>query len=163
MKPPKGINYYLSMRGQNELWLRYKMLEMSTFFSDPKMHKYGSTFRSNSCCHAELTQFRELLYEGNKRHIKMEILDRLMDIGIAVWYLDSGGKTGRSKKNAYINTTKFGEEGSKIVMQYFNEVGMPCNINRDGTRLKVLFSVDGTLTLFKSIAHRFPTFMYDRI
>ena len=163
VRPPKGVNYYLSMRSQNEKWLNYKMEELPDFFSESKLRQYGKTFRCNSGCAEKITEIRNELYLNGKRNIRMEILDTLTDTGIAVWYLDSGGKTGRSKKNSYINTTKFGEDGSKIVMQYFNEIDMPCNINHDGTRLKVLFSVDGTKVLMKTIAHRFPTFMFDQI
>jgi hypothetical protein len=151
------------MRGQNEKWLRYKMAEMGNYFVDPKMHKYGNTFRCNSCCSPKITELYNEIYEKGKRRIKMSLLDPLTDTGIAIWFLDSGGKTGRCKKNAYINTTKFGKEGSEIVKQYFNELGMTCNINHDTQRLKVLFSVDGTECLFKTIAHRFPTFMFYRI
>jgi hypothetical protein len=163
VKPPKGINYYLSMRSQNEKWLFYKMAEMNGYFSEMKLHKYGNTYRCNSCCHESITKLYEDLYNGPNRQIKMSILDTLTDTGIAMWFLDSGGKTGRGKKNAYINTTKFGEEGTKIILQYFNELDLNCNINHDGKRLKILFSVTGTESLFKIIAHRFPTFMYDRI
>lgn len=163
LKPPKGINYYISMRSQNDKWLFYKMAEMPDYFTESKIHKYGNTFRCNSCCSSKITDLYEELYEDNKRKIKMSLLDPLTDTGIAIWFLDSGGKTGRGKKNAYINTTKFGQEGSKIVMQYFNELGMQCKINHDGNRLKVLFSVSGTNCLFKIIAHRFPTFMYHRV
>lgn len=163
VKPPKGTNYYLSMRGQNDKWLFYKTAEMSDYFIDPKIHKYGNTFRCNSCCSPKITDiYNEIYFEG-KRKIKMSLLDPLTDTGIAIWFLDSGGKTGRNKKNAYINTTKFGAEGSEIVKQYFNEIGMSCNINHDGNRLKVLFTVEGTICLLKTIAHRFPTFMYYRV
>lgn len=163
VKPPKGVNYYLSMRGQNEKWLFYKMAEMSDFFSNTKCHKYGSTFRCNSCCHVKITDTYNELYKNGKRFISMNILDLLTDTALAVWYLDSGSKTGRGKKNAYINTTKYGEKGSNIIKNYFNEIGIKCNINHDGKRLKVLFSVSGTDILFKTIAHRFPTFMFDKI
>ncbi len=163
VKPPKGVNYYLSMRGQNDLWLQYKMLEMPEFFKEPKLHRYNKTYRSNSCCCTALTDFHGSVYDGNRRKVTMDLLDKLMDLGIAVWFLDSGGKTGRGRKNAYINTTKFGEDGSEIVQRYFNEVDMPCNINRDGSRLKVLFTVKGTLMLLGTIAHRFPEFMYHRL
>lgn len=163
VKPPKGINYYLSMRGQHHDWLVYKMSEMSEFFPDIKLHQYGSTYRCNSCCNTKITELYDILYKDGKRNIKMETLDILTDTGIAIWYLDSGSKTGRNKKNAYINTTKFGEQGSEIIKQYFCEIGMSCNINHDGKRLKMLFSVSGTEVLFKTIAHRFPTFMYHRI
>lgn len=163
VKPPKGVNYYLSMRGQNDKWLEYKMAELSDYFKEPKLRKYGNTYRCNSSCSEELTEYRELLYEGHERKVKMEILDGLTDTGLAVWYLDSGSKTGRNRKNAYINTTKFGEEGTEIVRRYFCEVGMECRVNRDGKRIKVLFTVEGTVDLLKTIAHRFPTFMYDRV
>jgi hypothetical protein len=93
----------------------------------------------------------------------MQILDILQDTGLAVWFLDGGSKTGRSKKNAYINTTKFGKEGTKIILQYFNEVAMTCHMNKDNNRYKVLFTVKGTMCLLKTIAHRFPNFTYDRL
>jgi len=163
VKPPKGKNYYLSMRSKNELWLKYKMAEMPNFFKNPKIHQYGSTNRCNSSCCGTLTEIHDILYQGSKRHVSMEILDSLQDIALAVWFLDGGSKTGRDRKNAYINTTKFGEAGTKIVLRYFNEIGMPCNLNRDGSRLKVLFTVEGTLEFFKVTAHRFPTFMYNRL
>jgi len=163
VRPPKGKNYYLSMRSKNKEWLQYKMAEMSSYFPRPKIHLYGNTYRANSSCCEDLTRFRELLYEDDNRNVSMEILDALRDIGIAVWFLDGGSKTGRGKKNAYINTTKFGKDGTKVVLKYFNEVGMKCNVNRDGHRLKVLFAVGGTEVLLKTIAHRFPSFMYDRL
>lgn len=165
VKPPKGMNYYLSMRSQNENWLLYKMAEMPDFFEDSNLHWYSNTCRVNSRCCEALTSCYNSMYENSKRNVTVDLLDRLMirDIGIAVWYLDSGGKTGRGKKNAYINTTKFGEEGTKEVWRYFNEVDMSCNINHDGTRLKILFTVDGTEQLFKTIAPCFPMFMLDRL
>jgi hypothetical protein len=163
VRPPKGVNYYLSMRGQNESWLMYKMAEMPDYFGNSKLCWYTNTYRCNSCCSEALTRFQEKVYVGNKRNVTMEILNPLRDIGIAVWYLDSGSRTGRSKKNAYINTTKFGEAGTKVVHQYFNEVDMPCNVNRDGDRLKVLFTVSGTEALIATIGHCVPEFMLDRI
>jgi len=63
---------------------------------------------------------------------------------LATWFSDGGSKTGRNKKNAYINTTKFGEEGTQTILRYFQEIGMDCTVNHDKNRLKVLFSVDGT-------------------
>lgn len=163
VKPPRGINYYVSMRSNNDIWLEYKMIEMPDYFPEPKMRKYGNTNRCNSLCHEKITEIRELLYDGTKRKMDMPLLDGLMDTGIAVWFLDSGGKTGRDRKNAYLNTTRFGEQGTNLIRQYFCEVGMECRINRDGRRLKVLFTVDGTLSLLKTIAHRFPHFMINRV
>jgi hypothetical protein len=163
VKPPKGKNYYLSMRSKEENWLIYKMAQMPTLFKIPATHRYGNTFRCNSICTDILTELRSDLYLGDQRNISMNVLDSLHDIAITIWFLDGGSKTGRARKNAYINTTKFGKDGTDIIEKYFNEVGMECNVNRDGKRLKILFSIPGTETLFKVIAHLFPTFMYHRL
>ncbi len=163
VKPPKGKNYYLSMRSQNERWLRYKMAEMPAYFAGKVVHQYGNTYRANSACSPMLSEFQSRVYDEDRRSISMEILDSLRDIALAIWFLDGGSKTGRGKRNAYLNTTKFGEDGTDIVLRYFNEVGMPCHVNRDGDRLKVLFTVEGTVVFFKTIAHRFPEFMYFRL
>jgi len=163
VKPPNGKNYYLSMRSQNEKWLCYKMQEMQSLFKFSNINWYTNTYRCNSCCSRELTELHDYIYEENRRRITMEIIDPIRDIGLAVWYLDSGSKTGRGKKNAYINTTKFGENGTLIIKKYFNEVGMACNINKDGKRLKILFTVDGTKKLFKVISPCIPFFMEHKI
>jgi hypothetical protein len=163
LKPPKGVNYYLSMRSQNINWLAYKMAEMPDYFSECNANWYTNTYRCNSRCCEGLTSCYNEMYSGNNRRITMDLLNRLRDVGLAIWYLDSGSKTGRGRKNAYINTTKFGEDGTKIVHQYFNEVDMPCNVNRDGDRLKVLFTVGGTEALISVIGHCVPEFMLSRI
>lgn len=163
VKPPNGINYYLSMRSQNESWLRYKMAEMPDLFEKPKLNWYNNTFRCNSTCSEKLTIYHQEMYDGNRRKVTMELLDKLKDIGIAIWFLESGSKTGRNHKNAYINTTKFGEDGTQIIHQYFNEVDLNCNINHDGKRIKILFTVNGTIDLLKIIAYKFPSFMLHRI
>lgn len=139
------------------------MAELSTYFKKPVVHQYSGTCRCNSSCSGTLTEIKDILYDGNKRQISMNVLDSLRDVALAIWFLDGGSKTGRDRKNAYLNTTRFGEAGTEIVLDYFNSLDMTCNINRDADRFKVLFTVDGTLTLLKIIAHRFPTFMYDRL
>lgn len=163
MRPPKGKNYYLSMRSKDLKWLQYKMAEMPSYFHDTTVHTYSRTHRCNSCCCEALTEIKNQLYEKNHRKITMPILDSLHDTGLAIWFLDGGSKTGRNKKNAYLNTTKFGEAGTKTIQRYFDEVGMACSVNRDGNRFKILFTVPGTVQLFKTIAHRFPSFMYGRL
>lgn len=162
-KPPKGKNFYLSMRSKDDLWLLYKMTELNKYYGEPVLQKYGGTFRANSPCLPKLTILHNRLYDENGRDLKMEVLDMLMDIGLAVWYLDGGGRTGRGKKNAYLNATKFGDAGAKIVKEYFDTLDMPCAINKSKSRIRILFTVGGTEEFFKVIAHRFPPFMYFRL
>lgn len=163
VRPPRGKNYYLSMRGKNEQWLKYKMGWMPDFFSNAVVHKYNNTFRCNSSCSVTLTDLKEYLYDGNQRKVTESVLDSLRDVALLVWFLDGGSKTGRGKKNAYLNTTKIGMAGTKLALNYFEIVQMPCNLNRDGDRLKVLFSVDGTVKFLKTFAYLCPQFMYHRL
>lgn len=166
VKPPKGSNCYLSMRGKEANWLLHKMKQLPKYFdSDPsKLHAYGNSNRCNSKCSPKLTDLHNVLYSGNKRTISMEVLDPLRDIGLAIWFIDGGGKTGRNKKNAYFNTTKYGEEGTTIVHKYFNLCGLDCTINKNGKdRWRILFDVESTERLFKTIAHHFPPFMWNRL
>lgn len=162
-KPPKGKNYYLSMRSNNDLWLSYKMDITPKYYRGVSIQRYKNTFRANTSCLPEMTDIKSLLYDKNERVVKMNILDQMMDIGLAVWFIDGGGRTGRDKKNAYLNVTKFGKESENVVMDYFNSLSIPCSLNKSRNRMRVLFTVSGTVTLFKIIAHRFPPFMYYRL
>lgn len=162
VKPKTSKNCYLSMRDKNKDWLIYKMAELEKYFPNQSLLQYGITYRCNSICSEELTKLKNILFVENKRYITMDLLDSFKDICLAVWYLDNGGKTGRNKKNAYINTTKFGGVGTKIIRKYFCEIGMSCEIYKETNREKIVFSVQGTEKLFKTIGHCFPVCMYNR-
>jgi hypothetical protein len=164
VKPPKGKNCYLSMRDKNDIWLQYKMEAMSNYFKDPKLHNYGFSYRCNSSCCSKLTDLRNVLYKDGKRSISIEVLDPLQAVGLAIWYLDGGGKTGRGKKNAYLSTTKFGKNGSEVIREYFGFCGLNSKVNISGKdRWRVLFDVKSTQKFFQITAEHFPKFMWHRI
>lgn len=160
--PPKGCNYYLAMRSRNNLWLEYKMAELPQIFPTPRLYKSGNTYRCYSCCHNELTKLRAKMFPSKHRQMTLDLIDRLRlrDSCLAIWFLEAGGKTGRDRKNAYLNTTTYGVKGSKVICDYFNLVGCECAVNKNKDRRRVVFSVGGTESLFKLTAHLFPTFMY---
>jgi hypothetical protein len=165
LKPPKGNNYYLAMRSKNDLWLRYKMEELESLFHCLNLYQTGVTYRCYSRCCRELTKIRGQMFKNNKRIISLELMDQLMikDIAIATWYLEGGGKTGRGRKNAYLNTTAYGKKGTFEICKYFNEwAGCECNINQNKKRYRVVFSIPGTEKLFKITGYLIPSFMYGR-
>ncbi len=163
IRPPKGKNYYLSMRNHNKDWLTWKALNMPEFFANPEPADYNQSYRCNSSCCKELTEIRPQLFDGNKRNITADILDRLMDTALAVWFLDNGGKTGRNNKNAYLNLTRFTEPSIDLIVDYFCSLDIPCKSHTTSYRTRLYFTVEGTEVLLKTIAHCFPTFMYDRV
>lgn len=163
VRPKKGLNYYLSMAGNNPSWLHYKMQELGELYQSNSIMQDGCTYRCASSCTESLTEvYSELFLEG-QRNVTLETLSPLRDIALAMWFLDGGGKTGRNKKNAYLNTTKIGEKGTKVVYDYFKDLNWDCSTHESGGRRRVIFSVLGTELLLKTISHRFPDFMYHRL
>jgi hypothetical protein len=151
-KPPKGVNYYLSMRSKNYTWLSYKMQELNGYFT--QIIQDNKTYRCNSCCSVDFTQIHSLMYLSKDRIITETVLHPLKDIGLAIWYVDGGGRTGRNKKNIYLNTTKF-KSNDITVFNYFSEMGFSCALGSN----RLLFSVESSIKFMKIIAHRIPSFM----
>lgn len=93
----------------------------------------------------------------------MEWLDSLRDIAIAVWYGDNGALIGRKYRNACLRTQAFGLEGNQIIEKYFNEVGLPCSINKSRSSYIIVFSVPGTEALIKMISPCLPKNRYSKL
>lgn len=164
IKPKLGKNYYLAFRSSNADWIEYKIQELKDFFWELKGTKQGNTYRCQTIALPYFTELRKVFFQENKRKIDIDILSLLTAEGIAVWFLDGGGKTGRGNQNAYLNTTLFGEQGTQIIQNFFNEIiEIPCQINKNKERRRIVFSLEGTLELFKIIAGEFPTFMEYRL
>jgi hypothetical protein len=147
------------MRSQNEKWLLHKASLLPELWSEPKVYFCRNTYRLCSRSLPVLTSLRQTLFVGNRRRLTMTMLDTLQPLGLAVWFIDAGCKTGRSKKNAYLNTTKLGADGTILAHRYFNEVGFPCAIGVYNSRRRIVFSVAATVALFEAIRHHVPEFM----
>jgi len=163
VKPPHGVNYYLSMRSKNDLWLNYKMQELQDYFPHCHLYKEGNTYRCTSICTPEFTKLHDLLYREKQRVVTEKALYPMKDIGLAIWYLDAGGRTGRNKKNVYMNTTKLGDMGTDFVIKYFKDLDIQCRKTLNKTRIRIIFSVPGTESFLKIIGHRVPSFVQQAI
>lgn len=159
VKPAKGTNYYLAMRSTNADWLHYKMSELSELYKSDNLIKDDNTYRCNSTSSPLFTELQQELYVEGQRKVSIDLLDTMMDIGLAIWFLDSGSKMGRGRKNAYINTTKLGEASTQTVLEYYRSLEIDCGICKSQNRLRILFGVDGTDRLFKIISPCVPEFM----
>lgn len=162
MKPQKGVNYYLSMASKNEKWLQYKMAELSEFFPKNSLTIDHNTYRCASCCSEDFTAIHNRMYKNGIRQVDSGILDPLRDIALAIWYLDGGGKTGRNRNNACLNLTRM-SESAELIRDYFCVMDMFCSVNKSRSRIRLVFTVDGTERFLKTIAGTFPTFMYHRL
>lgn len=162
VRPRKGVNYYLAMADRDVVWLRYKMAELADYFPNTSIAADGGTSRCASRCCDELTGLYDELYREGRRAVRAETLCLLHDIGLAVWYLDGGGKTGRGRRNAYLNLTRL-VDSAETIRDYFCEMDMTCTLGRSGSRLRLLFSVGGTERLFRIIVPKFPSYMCYRM
>lgn len=163
-KQPRGKNYYLSMRSKDSVWLQYKIAELHNYFYSASLAQQNNTYRCNSICSTEFTKLYEMLYRKNLRYVSEDILNKVQDMALAIWFIEGGGWAGRNRKNAYLNTTLLGKEGTETVQKYLNDIcDIPCNVNKNKQRRKVLFTVKGTAKLIAVIGHRFPPFYVERI
>lgn len=144
-------------------WLQTKASELTKYGATTPWHINGTTCTWRSLSHPTFTDLRKFCYPDNKKTICMEWLDQLRDIGIAVWYGDSGTLMGRKQKNACLRTQSFGLDGNKIIEQYFNEVSIPCNLNKSRTSHVIVFTVPGTEKLIHMIAQWLPPNRYSKL
>lgn len=101
------------------------------------------------------SKFFTLIYNHGNKSARMDCLDSFRDIGIMVWYGDTGCLVGRDKKNACVRTQAFGDT-NEIIKQFFNEVNAPCNINQVRNKPVIVFTRDGTRMLTRIIGHLLP-------
>lgn len=149
VKPKKGRNCYLSMRGGNPEWLQCKAQELSFLLPpNPFFGERKDYYRWHSKCSPLLNDLYDLFYPNNKKTIRMEILDELRDIGLSVWFLDSG----TIKNSQVIIKTK---SEADIISKYFSEVGLQNDIVKNSVVLNKISSMK-----FLNIIHPFvPQFM----
>lgn len=157
-------NCYLCMRhSERHLpWLQSKAFELQSLGSKTAWYHYETTVTWRSACDPVFTELRSFCYPNGKKQVRMEWLDQLRDIGIAIWFGDSGCLTGRQQRNACLRTQSYGLEGNEIIERYFNEVGIPCNKNKSRNSYVIVFTVPGTQALLKMIAPCLPSNRYFR-
>lgn len=161
VKPKKGKNCYLFMRSADKKWLEYKACELSLLASQRPFTKEGNTIRWHSNCYPIFTNYYNIFYNENKKMVKMDILDSLRDIGLAVWYVDCGKL---HKNKIILNTNKFGEAGTETIVKYFNEVGIgETTLVHERKYIRLSFSEEATTKFLLIVANRIPNFMHAQL
>lgn len=158
VKPKGGRNSYLSMRGKDAYWLEYKSQELKNLASPTPflIENENKYFRWHSLCYPEFNEFHNLFYADGKKHVTMDILNELRDIGLATWFLD-GGKV--EKNSIVFNTNVFREDGTKLIAQFFNEISIKAESVIKGKSLRVTILEESVEKFTKVINHRIPEFM----
>lgn len=161
IKPERGKNCYLAMRDRDFNWLMYKTEELTPFFKMDSgvVKKDKNTYRCYSVAFPIFNTVYKTFYKAGQKVITRETLEILNDLAWMTWFVDAGRK---SKRKAYLRTHKFGEDGTKIICDYFNSLDCDCSAHLCRGRYEIVFSNNGAHELLSTISHRMPKFIQDR-
>lgn len=93
----------------------------------------------------KLIYLRKDFYVNNRKTVKSNLLNRLTDLGLAIWYMDDGclslgRKNGKiNRRNIFLNTQGFGLEGNQLIQKWLlSKYDISSNINQNrGFRLRL--------------------------
>lgn len=158
IRPERGKNCYLAMRDSDSVWLSYKIEVLKDFFKIDQntIKKDKNTYRCYSVAYPVFNDACDLFYQDEKKVVTREMLEILTDEAWMVWFVDAGRK---SKRKAYLRTHKFGEEGTKIISDYFNSLECSCDIHMCRDRYEIVFDNKGAYELLSIIAPKIPNFL----
>lgn len=156
--PPKGLHCYIVMRQSKKQDINsflYKTSELKAFARQSAIYKDRNDYRWTSISHQDFDAVKSFCYKDNVKNVTMDWLNVLKDVSLMIWYLDRGfykdGKLGLNIINL--------KESKNIIHQYFNEVGMPCRLEK----YKIIFEDKGKNEFLRVIAHRIPKPLYYRL
>ena len=154
----KLINYKkdicLWMRNKDQAWLESKAHDLRRY--EDVFYFKTNIYHWRSKPNEIFDEFESIFYNNGQKFVTLSILDSLRDVAIAVWYGDCGCLVGRSRNNACLRTQSFGSKGNHIIAEWFNSVGIECNLNRHRSDYVVVFTHEGTRVLFNMISTLLP-------
>lgn len=161
IRPERGKNCYLAMRDQDNVWLSYKIESLKDFFKIDQntIKKDKNTYRCYSVAYPIFNETYEMYYKDGIKTVTREMLEILTDDAWMVWFVDAGRK---SKRKAYLRTHKFGEEGTKIIAEYFNSLDCACELHQCRGRYEIVFTNKGAFELLSIIAPKLPEFLIEK-
>jgi len=157
IKPKKGRNCYLSMRGKSAHWLECKTQELHfPRAQNPYYVENRRYFRWHSACLPLFNEFHKLLYDNGKRKVDIEVLNGLRDIGLAVWFLDAGSI--RVNK-LYMSVSWFADESIATICRYFQEI----DLDNEIVGKSIVFSELSTKRFLRVVVDFVPKFMFYKL
>ncbi len=148
-------SYYMGFSESHDRnWFYYKYDELKELSADTPVLVCRNVLKWRSRSGPNWEPYWDLFY-GSGRIIPMKALDQLRDIGLAVWFADKG--FWYSNRQVGLRTSKFIDRKNGV--DYFNEVGIPC----EEKRKSLVFTPYGTTQFLSTIAHRLPEFLHCRL
>ena len=116
--------------------------------------------KSSATCRKGEPEFHKSFYRKGKRHLDIEVLNPLHDIGLAIWFGDCGHYL---KGCATLNTHIWGEQGSKVVRTYLQCIGYESVLVKERGCFRVRLDEKSSEAYLKLIVPHLPTFVVQEI
>jgi hypothetical protein len=139
IQPKGGRHCYLSMRSNNCEWVRFKASELVSI-STSNLYYEGKTCRWHSICHPALDEFRQLFYVENRR-LTVDTLSVLTDLAFGIWFGDCGKL---SHGGIELNTSIWGENGTDVIVSYFDLLGYNSQIIRKRNGITIYLDAESS-------------------
>lgn len=158
-------NPYLCIQhsARYEDYFNRKIKHLECFGRKQAVYRRKNIIGWRSSCSPIWQEFRDLAYVDGSKTISMAWLDKLHAIGLAVWYCDSGCLMGYKNRNVCLRTQSFGEAGNNIIKQYFDEIGLSCELNKSRQSSVIVFNVRSTERFLKIVAEYVPESLHERL
>jgi len=147
-----GKNCYLSMRDKREQWIKFKASELSCLASDNPFTS-DTTNRWHSRAYPVFLEFRDMFYQGGKRHIVTETLELLTDVSFAIWFGDCGKYVGDC---IVLNTHVWGKAGSEAIVKYFRRFGWKASLKMERNWHRVKLDASSSRKFMKIAGPHLP-------
>jgi len=159
IKPKRGKNCYLSMRGRDIDWLRYKATELMSLASQEPI-TVEKTNRWHSVCYPIFNDYRDKFYNRNgNRTLEVENLDSMKDVALAIWFGDCGKyKNGK----VVLNTHIWKEKGTKSIIKYFGFLDYKAEIIKERGNFRVRLDERSSVDFLKIVMPQLPYFFITR-
>lgn len=98
-------------------------IKESTRFHRIRLKNY-TTLKFRTKNHSYFTRLRRYFYVCGKKKINRRLLNKLTDVGLAVWFMDDGHchKNNNGYPQLNISTCDFSEKENDLIVSYFSEV-----------------------------------------
>lgn len=148
-------------KGSHKPYLIWKQKLLNYKFETTFRYKNNNgydAFRVRTKFERKLIYLRKDFYINGKKTVKSNLLNRLTDLGLAIWYMDDGclslgRKNGKiNRRNIFLNTQGFGLEGNLLIQKWLlSKYEISSNINQNrGFRLRL--NTSNTLKFIEIIA-----------
>lgn len=145
VKPKKGRNAYLSMRGGDLKWIKIKSQELLEFLPQNPLFEFNNYFRWHSICSPVFNEFYDLFYLNGEKIVREEILNSLQVIGLTVWFVDCG----KIKDDKIVMNLNIKDK--KNIERYFLDLDFKFKISN-----KIEFDEDSSKKFMKIIGESVP-------